>query len=257
MNFWRGRRRRVALMCAPLMIVGACTGGGHSDSASTGAGGGGPVVQLRPSAPPTGAQLAYGQSIGHIPGVTYQPDVVVIGGGASSIRAADGSGLIWTIDGSAPGAGSLHVGSIMVASTLASGRVLQVRNVAGGNRQVVLGPVTLTDVIKDGDFATDGAVALSDPLDYTYPSDPSAQQIPAPAGTDTSQSAHETRLGRADAPGIPVPNPPNVPVPKVPVPKLRTRRRFRPTHRTRARRQVSISRNRPSSRSRGPRAISP
>jgi hypothetical protein len=213
-------RRPIALLCAPLMVVAACTGGGgHSGPApsGSGAGGGGPVVQLRPAKSPTGAQLAYGTSIGRIPGVTYQPDVVVIGGGASSIRAADGSGYIWTIDGSASGASSLHVGSVMVATTLASGRVLQVRNVAGGDRQVVLGPVALTDVIKDGHFATPAPVPITDPLAYTFPTDPTAQQIPDPAETLTTHSASESRLGsKGVAADVPLPNPPKIPTPKIP-----------------------------------------
>jgi hypothetical protein len=187
-------RKVVASAVAAVLVVSACTGGGsHGSSSAASHGGGsgiGQIVQIRPAAAPTGAQLHYGTTIGHIPGVTYQPDVVVLGGGASSIRSADGSGYVWTIDGSAPGASKLHVGSVMMATTLATGRVLAIRNVAGGERQVVLGPVALTDVIKDGTFATTSPIPITDPLAYSFPTDPTAVQIP---DADASAGPHSFR----------------------------------------------------------------
>lgn len=188
----------LAPVVTAVLLVSACTGGhahpSSSPAVSTGGGprGGGPggaVVQLRPAAAPTGAQLHYGTSIGRIPGVTYQSDVVVLGGGASSIRSADGSGYVWTVDGSAPGASKLRVGSIMMATTLATGRVLAIKDVAGG-RQIVLGPVALTDVIRDGTFTTTTPIAIQDPLAYTFPTDPTARQIP---DTDAQDGTHPVR----------------------------------------------------------------
>src|SRR5581483_10053729 len=41
----------------------------------------------------TGKERTYGGSIGHYPGVVYQPAVVVIGGGANAIRGRSNSGL--------------------------------------------------------------------------------------------------------------------------------------------------------------------
>ena len=50
-------------------------------AARAGGKGSGPTLQLRAATRPTGAQLRYGTTIGRLPGVTYQPDVVVLGGG--------------------------------------------------------------------------------------------------------------------------------------------------------------------------------
>jgi hypothetical protein len=170
-------RRTVALGAAVVLLVSGCTKGTSqpAPSLSRGSSGHG-TVQIRPEAPPTGAQLHYGTTIGNLPGITYQPAVVVLGGGASSIRSADGSGYVWTIDGSAPGASDLHVGSIMVATTFATGRVLAIKDVAGGDKQVVLGPVALTDVIQDGHFSTGSPVPITGPRYYSMPSDPAATQ---------------------------------------------------------------------------------
>ncbi|WP_375479073.1 hypothetical protein [uncultured Jatrophihabitans sp.] len=201
-----------------LVLLCACTGGQSKSSSSpapgTGGGVSGGVVQLRSAATPTGAQLHYGTTIGHIPGVTYQPDVVVIGGGASSIRSAEGSGYVWTVDGSAPGASKLRVGSIMMATTLATGRVLAIKDVAGGGWQVVLGPVALTDVIRDGKFTTTTPIAIANPLAYTFPSDPTARQIvdtDAPVRPRSFQERSLTGAGLVSGK-----NPPKPPLSKIP-----------------------------------------
>ncbi|WP_194926234.1 hypothetical protein [Catenulispora pinisilvae] len=40
------------------------------------------------------------------PHVTYQPDVVLVGGGPNSIWSGSSDGLTWTLAGSAPGGSS-------------------------------------------------------------------------------------------------------------------------------------------------------
>jgi hypothetical protein len=114
----------------------------------------------------SGKELLYGGNIGHYPGVTYQPDVVVIGGGANAIRGVSSDSLTWTIDGSAPGASQLHVGSVMLATTLASGRVVKLVR-KGPDLQVTVVPATLTDIIDNGTFAADQPVPLSHPLVFS------------------------------------------------------------------------------------------
>jgi len=82
-------------------------------------------------------------------GVDYQPAVVVVGGGPSAIRRASADGLTWTIDATAPGAGKLHVGSVMLLTSIAAGRVVAVHD-EGDARVVSIAPVLLTDVIRNG-----------------------------------------------------------------------------------------------------------
>src|SRR5438477_126002 len=59
-----------------------------------------------------GSQRRFGGSVTTYKGVVYQPNVVVIGGGASAIRAESPDGLTWTLAGSAPGVSDLRVGKI-------------------------------------------------------------------------------------------------------------------------------------------------
>jgi hypothetical protein len=112
-----------------------------------------------------GNERQYGGSITEYAGVVYQPDVVVVGGGANAIRAESPDGLTWTIDGNAPHAADLRVGKVMLATTFAAGRVLKLTRI-GPDLRVVLGPVALTDVIRDGDFESSGPIPLTKPLLY-------------------------------------------------------------------------------------------
>jgi hypothetical protein len=111
----------------------------------------------------TGKERRFGGSVTSYPGVVYQPGVVLIGGGSRAVRGRSADGLTWTIDGRAPGAADLGVGKIMLATTFASGRVLKLTR-AGRNLGVVLGPVALTDIVRDGVFDSDGPVSLANPL---------------------------------------------------------------------------------------------
>jgi hypothetical protein len=111
----------------------------------------------------TGSERRYGGTVTHHAGVVYQPNVVLIGGGAQAIRGRRADGLTWTVNGRAPGAGDLRVGKIMLATTFATGRVLKLTH-SGPNIRVVLGPVPLTDIVHDGEFSSGGAVALAHPI---------------------------------------------------------------------------------------------
>jgi hypothetical protein len=115
-----------------------------------------------------GKERRFGGSITRADGVVYQPDVVLIGGGADAVRARSPDGLTWTIDRRAPGAAELRAGKIMVATTFAAGRVLKI-SPSGSNLRVILGPVQLTEVIRDGVFKTTRPVPLSSPLRFDAP----------------------------------------------------------------------------------------
>src|SRR5690348_4626153 len=91
----RARRSRAAtaasLALAVALLTGACSGttpaGGH----------GGSAAQI------TGAQFRFGRTPVPDKSVTYQPDVVLIGGGADAVRSVSADGLTWTLRGDAPG----------------------------------------------------------------------------------------------------------------------------------------------------------
>ena len=127
--------------CAAVVLAGC----GKPPPASSG-----PVRQLT-QADLSAAEQKYG--IAPIPdaSVTYQPNVVVVGGGAGAIRAQSANGIIWTIDANAPQADELAPGKIFFMTSRAVGRVLDVRK-DGDDIVVVTGPVELTDIVKEADI---------------------------------------------------------------------------------------------------------
>ncbi|MEU8257180.1 hypothetical protein AB0C06_23270 [Micromonospora inaquosa] len=142
-----------ALLTVTLVLLTGCERG---DAAPT------------PPDPPTGAAAAhqrYGAAPAPDPRVTYQPDVVFVGGGGASVRGLSEDALTWRIDPSASGANTLARGKIMFLTERAVGRVLDLRR-DSGDLAVTLGPVDITDVIRDGTFASDGPVALENPTRY-------------------------------------------------------------------------------------------
>jgi hypothetical protein len=142
-----GHQTRVfVVLCAAVAIVAGC---GKSRPASRS----GPARQLKKSEM-TAAEVKYGVAPVPDPSVTYQPNVVIVGGGAEAIRALSSTGLTWTIDASAPHASELEPGKILFMTNRAAGRVLDVRK-DGNNLSVTLGPVLITEIIRDCDIHPD------------------------------------------------------------------------------------------------------
>lgn len=168
-------RRILALVAVVVTVLGlsACThkatsGNRPSPSGTATASGSNAPIQVGGTRALLGNERSYGTSVGPIPGAVYQPDVVLIGGGADAIVGAQDNGLVWTVKGNAPGVDELAVGKIMAATSFATGRVLKLQSVEGGNKQVILGPVGLTDVFKQLHVASSSPVTLSSPLAYAY-----------------------------------------------------------------------------------------
>ena len=132
-----------------------------------------PAAALRSSqiAQLSGEELSYGAGVSAAAGVVYQPDVIQIGGGAGAVRSVSGSGLTWIVDAHAPGADQLAVGKIMLATSFGTGRVLKLTR-SGADVTVVLGPVSLTDVISDADLGSATPIPIGETLAYTTPSAP-------------------------------------------------------------------------------------
>jgi hypothetical protein len=141
-----------------VLIVPACSAGGG--------GGAKPGTAARPSV--NEAVLHYGYGPATDGSAHYQPGVVVIRDGPAAIRSASTDGLTWAIDAKADGASQLKVGSVMVATSEATGRVAELSD-DGGNRIVTLAPVNLTDIVTDGDMNISQSL---DPASFVY------QEIP-------------------------------------------------------------------------------
>ncbi|MEP6918847.1 MAG: hypothetical protein ABJC89_24620, partial [Acidobacteriota bacterium] len=103
--------------------------------------------------------------------VTYQDDVIVMEHGAEAIRSQAPNGLTWTIDANAPGAQDIQTGKILFATGRVVGRVLAVEP-RGNDVAVTLGPMELTDVIKEADISYQGALELDKMIFYLAPDYP-------------------------------------------------------------------------------------
>jgi hypothetical protein len=111
--------------------------------------------------------------------VTYQSDVIIMEHGSDAVRAMASNGLTWTIDANAPGASEIKVDKILFATGRVMGRVLAVDHTPTG-LAVTLGPVAITDVIKDCDIVSDQQLDLASAIVYTAPDFPGATTHDAP-----------------------------------------------------------------------------
>ncbi|GIJ81139.1 hypothetical protein SAMN05443287_11128 [Micromonospora phaseoli] len=111
-------------------------------------------------------ELHYGQAPRPHPKVTYQPDVVLVEAGAEAVRSVTVDGLTWTLDAAARGVSELTPGKVMFITSRGVGRVVAAGD-AGDTRTVTIAPVELTDVIRDGEFASDQPVPIDEPIAYS------------------------------------------------------------------------------------------
>lgn len=137
-------RRLLATGLAATVVV-ACTGG-SSDGASPSA------DTATASVIDAGAEATYGAAPNPGDGVRLADDVVIVGGGADSVRSVSADGIVWTIDADAPDADRLTVGSVMFLTGSGLGRVAKLEP-QGDALAVTLMPVDLTEVIEEGSFA--------------------------------------------------------------------------------------------------------
>ena len=201
----RSTQRSFAISFAGLVIALAACSHGSGDSANP------PSRDKRMSA----AEYRYGRSPHPDRRVTYQPDVVMPGGGAESIRSVSANGMTYTIDGHAAHVHDLKPGKIMFVSSRGVGRVLGVRDV-GSDVAVTIGPITVTDLIRKADIHFKGPLDLSQVIASV---DPHVVDVPAPLGpgkngaaippTSTTLAPPEPVQGAMGLPGLHgVPTPP-------------------------------------------------
>jgi hypothetical protein len=161
----RGAVAGAALVCV-LASFTACTG--HASDGSTN---GSSTTTPAGQTDLTAAEIQYGVSPTRNDQVTYQDDVIVMEHGAEAIRSQAANGLTWTIDGNAAGAQEIQPDKILFATGRVVGRVLAVEHQAG-DIAVTLGPIELTDVIKDAKITYHGALDLEKMITYVAPEQP-------------------------------------------------------------------------------------
>lgn len=196
----------VVLVLALASVTGC---GGKGDSAGRNSGGNVTPEQRYGKAP-----------VKNPKDMTYQPGVVLIGDGPKAIRHVSSDGLTWTLDKSASGVSDLAPGKVMYASSKGLGKVMQVEP-AGDDVAVLLAPIQLTDLIKDGTLDFDepldvGSAAVQQipdaPGAYTeLPKDPDSQsstEPTAPATTEPEPTEPPATDEATDPPAIDAPETP-------------------------------------------------
>jgi hypothetical protein len=187
-------RRGAAVLLAGLLVLPACSGGSSNNSPK----------DSKPGSVSAQAELTYGRAPVAGGGITYQPDVVLVGGGADMVRSVSGDSMTWTIDAKAPHIDELEPGKVMFLTGRGVGRVLQLER----NDDVVvvtLGPVDLTDVIYDGDINVSQPIDVGAMTLQTYPDIPgpveesSGDLSPAAESTGSVKQAMWTDGQRVDA----------------------------------------------------------
>ena len=144
------------------------------------------------------AEFKFGVSPTRNQNVTYQPDVVLMEHGAEAVKSMSSNGLAWTLDANAPGAADVKEGKIIFATNRVVGRVLGVVR-KGSEMQVVLGPVALTEVIKDAHSAYDQPVDLGQMIAYSAPDYPGADgDTTPPLRTSMTRSRATTSVSFAN-----------------------------------------------------------
>ena len=114
------------------------------------------------------AEKRFGISPERTPGLTYQPDVVLLRAGVNAIRSLSDDGLVWTLDPRAEGIDGIQPGKVLLLSTKAAGKVLAVNRTNAGV-DVVLGPADITEIVREGSFSIDQPVDLTQALQMALP----------------------------------------------------------------------------------------
>jgi hypothetical protein len=194
-------RVRVLGITALAILVGACGSAAVSPASSSTATGATPgsTAATTPAMNADDALRTYGYGPSANPAVTFQPDVVVVGGGPASIRWASEDGHTWAIDPAAPGADKLQINSVMLLTSRAVGRVLDIQD-QGGSRIVTLGPVQLTELFSRASFDLAQPVDLGSMAYQAYPE--TATDVTTPSSSGSSNAAAGlTGDGASPSPG--------------------------------------------------------
>jgi hypothetical protein len=116
----------------------------------------------------TEAERQYGRAPVPDPSVVYQPDVLIVAGGAGSVRGVNANGLGCSIDAHVANADRIRPGMIAFVTGRCVGRVLAAQR-RGDTLDLILGPVEITDIIREGSFRLEQPLDLDDTIVYEAP----------------------------------------------------------------------------------------
>lgn len=181
------RVRRGALVAVLMVLLVACTATTGDQSGTASGPSAAHAVTLH------GVEARYGAPLKPNGEVKFAPGVIVLGGGANSVRSVSGDGIVWTIDSHAAHAGEIEPGKVLAITSMGAGRVLAVEK-QGDALRVALGPIALTDLISDANLAAAQPIALKDFQTISTPDRPGLQ-TPLEGGESDGSSTTTTIVG--------------------------------------------------------------
>jgi len=119
----------------------------------------------------TKSEVQFGVSPKRSPDVEYQPGVILMEHGDQAIRAVGSDGMSWTFDAKAPNVSDFQEGKIVFATGRAVGRIMALGR-KGSTVTAILGPVQVTDVVKNGRFIMNQSVDADKMITYVAPDYP-------------------------------------------------------------------------------------
>ena len=123
--------------------------------------------------------------------VEYQPDVIVMEQGDKAIRSISSNGLQWEFDANAPHVSEFQEGKIVFATGRAVGRIVALKK-GGDSVTAVLGPIQLTDVIKNGKFTMDQPISADNMISYVAPDFPQEPEDHAEEKKSSSSNSNDS-----------------------------------------------------------------
>src|SRR5581483_11181365 len=130
-------------------------------------------------------ELKYGIAPKRTSNVEYQPEVIVMEQGDRAVRSISSNGMEWEFDASAEHVSEFQEGKIVFATSRAVGRIISLKK-EGGSVKAILGPIQLTDVIRNGKFKMDSPVSAENMISYVAPDFP-REPDPQPHTKTTSR----------------------------------------------------------------------
>ena len=174
---------RTAVIAACLLVVSGCRQKRSGDETSLGnpkawpgfASVPGPVLVGHPLklSEMTETERRWGMAPKRGDGIVYQDDIILMEHGDQAIRSFAANGLSWNFDANAPQVNEIQPGKIVFATGRAVGRVLAVQR-NGDQVSAILGPVQLTDLVKQGKFMYDQPLDLNSAIAIAAPDYPGA-----------------------------------------------------------------------------------
>ena len=136
----------------------------------------------------TDTEQKYGIAPKRGAGVVYQDEVVLMEHGDKAVKTWNANGIEWTLDGSDPQVSTLQEGQILFATSRCVGRVLKLTR-TGSDVTVILGPVQLTDLIKQGNLA------YEEPLDLNTLTAVQTPEFPGAFGSPIADQMKKAQSG--------------------------------------------------------------